>query len=206
MSDPLADLSNDWVGEAKGICMRPLCMYCDLAEYLIETSECDLQKHLLSDYKEGKAFSYIDSKCLKEVFYHHISHDSPYFVHEGRLHPLHEHPSSSPPKPYLTSAPEFYSKNGICVTYSSVLLTNSMGLWVYGYEIMPGAPSTSITRLPYNGLMAALRYANTPELCLSSTNKTHLNQSCWQRLPKIKTTYRYVNQETSNKLRTSTGA
>ena len=33
----------------------------------------DLGKRLLSDYKEGKAFSYFDSQWLKEVFYHPIS-------------------------------------------------------------------------------------------------------------------------------------
>ena len=41
--------------------------------------------------------------------------------------------------------------------------------------------------------MASLWYANITELCLSSTNKNHLNPSCRQRWPKIKTTY--INQE-----------
>ena len=53
-------------------------MYCDLAEYLVDTSERDLRTWLLTDYKEGKAFFYFDSKWLKEVFYHNISSESPY--------------------------------------------------------------------------------------------------------------------------------
>ena len=45
-------------------------MYCDLAEYLVDNTKRDLRTRLLTDYKEGKAFSYFDSKWLKEVFYH----------------------------------------------------------------------------------------------------------------------------------------
>ncbi|KAJ8030400.1 hypothetical protein HOLleu_26819 [Holothuria leucospilota] len=36
-----------------------------------------LKDRLLSDYKEGKAFSYFDNKWSQELFYHHISEDSP---------------------------------------------------------------------------------------------------------------------------------
>ena len=45
-----------------------------IAEFILTAEQgSDLGKRLLSDYKEGKAFSYFDSQWLKEVFYHPIS-------------------------------------------------------------------------------------------------------------------------------------
>ena len=95
LPDPLSDLNNDWVGEGKGMSLWPPCMYCDLAEYLVDNSERDLRTRLLTDYKEGKAFSYFDSKWLKEVFYHNISSDSAYCFLKAECTPsmnIHHHP------------------------------------------------------------------------------------------------------------------
>ena len=58
-------------------------MYFDIAEYLSSaphSSNCDLKKRLMTDYKEGEAYSYFDSKFLKEVKYHPISKESPFCI------------------------------------------------------------------------------------------------------------------------------
>ena len=45
-------------------------MNMDIAEYLLsEYQSAPLTKRLLSDYKEGKAYSYFDSKWLDQVYY-----------------------------------------------------------------------------------------------------------------------------------------
>ena len=45
-----------------------------IAEFILTAEQgSDLGKRRRSDYKEGKAFSYLDSQWLKEVFYHPIS-------------------------------------------------------------------------------------------------------------------------------------
>ena len=51
-----------------------------IAAFLLtaEQSNVDLGKRLLNDYKEGKAYSYFDSKWLKEVHYHQITSSSKY--------------------------------------------------------------------------------------------------------------------------------
>ena len=76
LPDPFSDLSGGWVGETSGVSLWPPTMYGDLAEYLVDKNERELRSRLLTDYKEGKAFSYFDSKWLKEVFYHEIAPDS----------------------------------------------------------------------------------------------------------------------------------
>ena len=70
------DLVSGWVGEENGMQNWPPSMYCDIAEYLVGSGERDLQTRLLTDYKEGKSYSYFDSQCLKEVFYPRITPDS----------------------------------------------------------------------------------------------------------------------------------
>ena len=78
LPDPLSDLKTDWVGEAKGISEWPPCIYSDISEYLINSGEKDLRTRLMTDYKEGKAYSYFDSKWLQEVFIHPITPESKY--------------------------------------------------------------------------------------------------------------------------------
>jgi len=54
LPDPFTELKDNWIGE----------------EILTAEQGSDLGKRLLSDYKEGKAFSHFDpSQWLKEVFY-----------------------------------------------------------------------------------------------------------------------------------------
>ena len=60
----------------------------DIAEYLLSSFQtAPLTKRLLSDYKEGKAYSYFDSKWLSEVKYNPITEDSPICLLKARSVP-----------------------------------------------------------------------------------------------------------------------
>lgn len=68
LPDPLVELKTGWRGEKEGMDKWPPCMYADIASYLVDITEKSLRERLLTDYKEGKAYSYFDSRWLKEVF------------------------------------------------------------------------------------------------------------------------------------------
>lgn len=70
--DPMT-LETGWLGEESAQHLWPPCMIADIQEFLISKEERSLGKRLLSDYKEGKAYSYFDSNWLGEVFYQPIS-------------------------------------------------------------------------------------------------------------------------------------
>ena len=44
-------------------------MYSDMAEYLVDRGERSLQKRLMGDYKDGKAFSYFDAEFVVKYFF-----------------------------------------------------------------------------------------------------------------------------------------
>ena len=74
LPDPFTELKDNWIGEEKGVEKWPPILQLQIAEFILTAEQgSDLGKRLLSDYKEGKAFSYFDSQWLKEVFYHPIS-------------------------------------------------------------------------------------------------------------------------------------
>ena len=74
LPDPFTELEDNWIGEEKGVEKWPPILQIQIAEFILTAEQgSDLGKRLLSDYKEGKAFSYFDSQWLKEVFYHPIS-------------------------------------------------------------------------------------------------------------------------------------
>ena len=74
LPDPFTELKDNWIGEEKGVEKWPPILQMQIAEFILTAEQgSDLGKRLLSDYKEGKAFSYFDSQWLKEVFYHPIS-------------------------------------------------------------------------------------------------------------------------------------
>ncbi|PIK48225.1 hypothetical protein BSL78_14911 [Apostichopus japonicus] len=100
LPDPFTELveKDGWLAEKDSRHLWPPLSYFEIAEYLLVDATClsqplrpsstsgsssssfmptSLKDRLLSDYKEGKAFSYFESKWLKEIFYHHISEDSP---------------------------------------------------------------------------------------------------------------------------------
>lgn len=76
--DPFS-LSSGWLSENEGMRKWPPIFQLHIAEFLltVEQSQTGLSKRLLSDYKEGKAYSYFDSKWLKNVYYE-ISPSSEY--------------------------------------------------------------------------------------------------------------------------------
>ncbi len=56
----------------------PPTMDLDIAAYLLKSFQtAPLTKRLLSDYKEGKAYSYFDSKWLGQVLYNPVREDFP---------------------------------------------------------------------------------------------------------------------------------
>ena len=79
LPDPFA-MGNGWLGEDQGMCKWLPVFQVHIAEFLLtgEQVKTDMTKRLISDYKEGKAYSYFTSKWLKEVFYHEISSSSIY--------------------------------------------------------------------------------------------------------------------------------
>ena len=84
LPDPIAELKHGWIGEQNGLSQWPPCMYFDIAQYLmsqedlIDGAEETLKRQLMTDYKEGKAYSYFDSKWLGEIFYHPINEQNKY--------------------------------------------------------------------------------------------------------------------------------
>ena len=74
LPDPFTELKDNWISEETGVEKWPPILQMQIAEFILTAEQgCDLGKRLLSDYKEGKAFSYFDSQWLKELFYHPIS-------------------------------------------------------------------------------------------------------------------------------------
>lgn len=73
LPDPLKIPTVKWVGELAGVSRWPPTMYYDIGEYILQhVSDRDLGRRLMSDYKEGKAFSYYKSGWLREVFYFRV--------------------------------------------------------------------------------------------------------------------------------------
>ncbi|KAI8493991.1 hypothetical protein Bbelb_283380 [Branchiostoma belcheri] len=62
LPDPFVDLKSGWKKEEEGMQHWPPTMYGDMAEYLVANGEVQLQKRLMGDYKDGKAFS-LGSTC-----------------------------------------------------------------------------------------------------------------------------------------------
>jgi len=67
LPDPFQDLTTGWLGEEPGIKQWPPTMQFDIAQFLLKNGDQNLTKRLMSDYKEGKAFSYFASSFLGEV-------------------------------------------------------------------------------------------------------------------------------------------
>ena len=64
----------NWIGEKNGVQTWPPIFRPQIEEFVLSANNgTTLGKRLLSDYKEGKAYSYFDSRWLKEVLYHNIS-------------------------------------------------------------------------------------------------------------------------------------
>ncbi|KAJ8030935.1 hypothetical protein HOLleu_27485 [Holothuria leucospilota] len=90
LPDPLSELNDNWKGEKEGVHCWPPVSYYEIAEWLLRDAPCvsqpsirdkkrasTLHDRLLSDYKEGKAYSYFSSKWLHEILYHDVESQSP---------------------------------------------------------------------------------------------------------------------------------
>ena len=77
--DPFVDLTVGWLNEKDAMTKWPPIFHFEIGEYLLKhTKDKNLNKRLLSDYKEGKAYSYFDARWLKDVTYHGITDQSNY--------------------------------------------------------------------------------------------------------------------------------
>ena len=87
LPDPLHDLRDGWVGESEGRAMWPPTMYHHISDYLDNEKfglrRKELRARLLTDYKEGKAYSYFASGWLKEVRYHPVSRQSSFLLSQS---------------------------------------------------------------------------------------------------------------------------
>ena len=60
--------------KASGLVKWPRVLQLQIAEFILTIDQGkDSSKRLLSNYKQGKAYSYFDSRWLGEVFYHEIT-------------------------------------------------------------------------------------------------------------------------------------
>lgn len=86
--DPLT-LKDGWLTEQTGISKWPPIFQVHIAEFILigEQGKTDISKRLLSDYKEGKAYSYFTSGWLKEVLYHDLAHSSKYCLLKSETTP-----------------------------------------------------------------------------------------------------------------------
>ena len=79
ITDPY-ELKTGWLREKNGMQYWPPTMELEIGSFLLSVYDekfRDLGKRMLSDYKEGKGYSYVE-KWLGEILYHPISVDSVY--------------------------------------------------------------------------------------------------------------------------------
>ena len=70
-----------------GLTKWPSVCFSDISDYLKTKTEVDLMTHLINEYKEGKAYHYFTVGWVKELFYHHISENSPYCTLKRKVTP-----------------------------------------------------------------------------------------------------------------------
>ena len=83
--DPLT-LKVNWKGEAIGITSWPSVYYSDIASFMGLT-QSDFIKRMESEYKQGKAYRYYKCDFVREIFFNHISEDSPYCILKCKVVP-----------------------------------------------------------------------------------------------------------------------
>lgn len=84
--DPL-EIKDGWIGENEGVHKWPPIMSVDITAYLLPQPNQDIGKRLLNDYKEGKGYSYFESKWMSEVWYHQIDEHSKYCFLKASITP-----------------------------------------------------------------------------------------------------------------------
>ena len=98
LPDPFT-LVDGWEGEETGRLKWPCTMMDDISVFLekhdVVIGQASLHKRLLSDYKEGKAFSYFASNFLFEVLYHPVEDACAYCFLKTKCRPsfaVHDEP------------------------------------------------------------------------------------------------------------------
>lgn len=77
--DPMA-LGTGWESEENSIKRWPPTMAFDIGQYFLNIDNIPLKTRLMSDYKEGKAYSYFASGWLSGIEYNPINDDSKYCI------------------------------------------------------------------------------------------------------------------------------
>jgi hypothetical protein len=99
MPDPF-DLQRGWEKEEDALDHWPPTMMFDIAKYLLQLKQTSLANRLLGDYKEGKAYSYVESGFIDCIYYHPIEHASEYCFLKSKSLPSQCH-SQTPHKVWV---------------------------------------------------------------------------------------------------------
>ena len=75
--DP-SELHNGWIGELNGMTKWPPILLSDITLYIMKDhpgNDISLQKRLLNEYKEGKAYRLYSAGWLKQIYIHPVDNN-----------------------------------------------------------------------------------------------------------------------------------
>ena len=79
LPDPMCDLEKGWLAEKEGKGYWPQTLIGDIGAHLGQkNAKVDLLDRIMNEYKEQKAYSYVESQYVYEVLYHEIGPSSSY--------------------------------------------------------------------------------------------------------------------------------
>ena len=112
--------------DENGLTKWPSLYITDISEYLKTKTSTELMKHLVNEYKEGKAYRYFTCGWVKEVFYHPISENSAYCLLKCRVTPS-QRISAKPYQVWVVIEKDTAGKPGATIT--SAYCTCTAGLY-----------------------------------------------------------------------------
>ena len=117
LHDPFT-IYDGWVDEKAGLQQWPPIFLSDIIEHAgVANNNIDIAKYL-QQYKLGKGQSYIDSGHVQEIFYHQISHASPYCLLRSECSPS-QHLKDDPHKLWVCAEKDTGSiKSSYCTCTS----------------------------------------------------------------------------------------
>ena len=80
LTDP-SELHNGWIGELNGMTKWPPILLSDITLYIMKDhpgNDISLQKRLLNEYKEGKAYRLYSAGWLKQIYIHPVDNNCNY--------------------------------------------------------------------------------------------------------------------------------
>ena len=89
LPNPLA-VSDGWIGELEGMELWPKILLSDITLYIMRDhpgNDVTLQKRLLNEYKEGKAYRLYEREWLKEIHINMINQSSKYCFLKAKCTP-----------------------------------------------------------------------------------------------------------------------